>query len=430
MTRKRSKSGARSAVGSEIESLEHKAVLLDALPGCVFLIGPDHTVLDVNAAVEAMVEDTSLNVIGQPLESVMRKLVDGDGEPLDVDGPIDRCVATQEAQLLEAWLKPSAQDVAQDQSESKSVTVTVLPVSSPGHTDKAAVVVDGDAVRQPYALRDAVLSMVSHELRTPLLHIKGFVSTLLESDIQWDEETRLDFLHTIDREADRLTSMVNDLMEITRMGSVDLPLHLEDTDPYLLSYAAIDSASLFVSKHRVLVDVAEDMPKIRMDVLRVMGVLANLLQNASKYSEPGSKIVIDAELGDTEITFSVTDEGSGVPTDSQESIFNMFFRGENAVKSSSGSGLGLAVCKSVIDAHGGRIWVESEAGEGSIFKFTIPLKLGRRRVAQRAAGREAERSLRNGKTGSSKVASAKKSKEKSPAAADGNRRKGKVAITP
>ena len=99
--------------------------------------------------------------------------------------------------------------------------------------------------------------MVSHELRTPLLHIKGFVSTLLESDIEWDEETRLDFLHTIDREADRLTAMVSDLMEITRMGSADLPLHLEKSDPYLLAYSALDSASLFIRKHRVIVEVPE-----------------------------------------------------------------------------------------------------------------------------------------------------------------------------
>ncbi len=362
--------------------------MLDALPGCIFLISPDHTVLSVNAGVQSMLGTDASSVIGETLKSVMSPLVDGDGEPLDLDTPVDRCVATGEAELLQAWLKPGERQAEDYDADLNTIPVTVLPVTAPGHGKMASVIVGGEAVRQPYALRDAVLSMVSHELRTPLLHIKGFVSTLLESDIQWDEETRLDFLHTIDREADRLTSMVNDLMEITRMGSVDLPLHLEDADPYLLAYAAIDSASLYVSKHRVLVEIPENMPKICMDVLRVMGVLANLLQNASKYSEPGTKIVIDAESDKKTVTFSVSDEGSGVPAESHKKIFSMFFRGQNAVKASSGSGLGLAVCKSVIDAHGGRIWVESGPGGGSTFKFTIPIKQNSKTSASNLATRK------------------------------------------
>jgi two-component system sensor histidine kinase KdpD len=127
--------------------------------------------------------------------------------------------------------------------------------------------------------------MGSPELRTPLLHIKGFVSTLLESDIEWDEPTKLEFLHTIDREVDRLAATVSDLMEISRMGSGDLPLHLEYADPYLLAYAALDSSSLFAHKHRVIIDVPEHLPKIRVDVLKVTGVLVNLIENATKYSE-------------------------------------------------------------------------------------------------------------------------------------------------
>lgn len=358
----------------DLETIENKAALLDALPECVFLIGQDHKILTVNATVGTMLAADASSMKGQALRDAMSLLVDSDGHPLDIEASVDRCLAHGEAELLDAWLKPGAGSTATLDTELNKISVTIMQISSGDHSDKVAMVVSGKAVRQPYALRDAVLSMVSHELRTPLLHIKGFVSTLLESDIQWDEETRLDFLHTIDREADRLTFMVNDLMEITRMGSVDLPLHLEDADPYLLAYAAFDSASMFVRKHRVLVEIPENLPKINIDVLRVMGVLTNLIQNASKYSEAGSRIVIDAETDDSAVTFSVTDEGAGIPEHTRDRIFNMFFRGEDVSKQSPGSGLGLAVCKSVVDAHGGKIWVESEIGVGSTFKFTIPFK--------------------------------------------------------
>lgn len=371
MDRRQSSTGNESV--ADLESIENKAVLLDALPHCVFLIGPDHTILTVNSTVDALLGDAAPDIVGKSLRSAMAPLEDAEGESLDVDTPVDRCLVSGEAELLDAWLRPDDRNSASSDKELNKITVTVLPISTQDADDRVAVMVGGDAVRQSYSLRDAVLSMVSHELRTPLLHIKGFVSTLLESDIQWDEETRLDFLHTIDREADRLTSMVNDLMEITRMGSVDLPLHREDADPYLLAYAAIDSASPFIRKHRVLVEIPEKLPKINIDVLRVMGVLANLLQNASKYSEDGSKIVIDAETDDSYVTFSVTDEGVGISEDMGHRIFNMFYRGEDAAKRSPGSGLGLAVCRSVVGAHGGRIWVESEIGKGATFKFTIPL---------------------------------------------------------
>lgn len=375
MARERSKDKAAPAEG--LETIENKAALLDALPECVFLVGEGHVVLSVNSTGEDMLGRSFSEIVGLPLKSAISMLADGDGHALDVETSVDRCMASGEAELLEGVLRPGDRNAASPDKELSKAYVTVMPVSSGDETKQVGVVISGRAVRHSYALRDAVLSMVSHELRTPLLHIKGFVSTLLESDIQWDEETRLDFLHTIDREADRLTSMVNDLMEITRMGSVDLPLHLEDADPYLLAYAAVDSASPFLRKHRVLVEIPENLPKINIDVLRVMGVLANLLQNSSKYSEDGSTIVIDAETDDSVVTFSVSDDGPGIAEKDREGIFKMFYRGDSTKKQFPGSGLGLAVCKSVIDAHGGRIWVEGAAGGGATFKFTIPFKPSR-----------------------------------------------------
>ncbi len=399
--------------------------MLDALPHCVFLVGPDRTVLGVNAAADTLLGSSARNVIGKPLHEVMSSLAGSDGEQVDLNGAIDRCTATGEAQLLDGWLRRSESQSAAQTGELDKVTVTILPAGSGKGQEQVALIIDGESVRPPYGLRDAVLSMVSHELRTPLLHIKGFVSTLLESDIQWDEETRLDFLRTIDREADRLTAMVSDLMEITRMGSVDLPLHLEDADPYLLAHAALDSASPFIRKHRVVVEIPEDLPKVTMDVLRVTGVLVNLIQNSSKYSEEGTTIVIGARSDGAAVTFSVGDEGAGIPPEVQDRIFSMFYRGEQTDQSSPGTGLGLAVCKAVVDAHGGRIWVESEVGAGSTFKFTIPYRLPGGRTAKAVRRKKAAKKARS--VSSVKRASAGKRKTSGTASKRSGRAKVAVA---
>ncbi len=367
------------------KSTEDKANLLDSLPDCMLMVDSDHRILTANAAAISTLELNAANVTHSLLITAISKLTDSEGVQLDLDEPVDRVLSTGEAELLDAWLECDISGLPGSESELRRVSVTVLPVpGQEGKAERVAIAIGGEAIRQPYRLRDAVLSMVSHELRTPLLHIKGFVSTLLESDIQWDEETRLDFLRTIDREADRLTSMVSDLMEITRMGSGELPLHREYADPYLLSYGAIDSASPFIRKHRVIVDIPENLPKINVDVLRVTGVLVNLLENASKYSEDGSRIVIDAFADENVLTFSVSDQGSGVPENALNKVFSMFYRGQHQGRRSTGTGLGLAVCKSVVDAHRGKIWAESEKDVGSTFYFTIPLDQPRQRSSKKS----------------------------------------------
>ncbi len=389
------------SVATDPKTIGQKAKLLDALPECIFLVAEDHTILAVNATAEGMMGTDLKQVIGGSLSSAMLPMLDGDRVPMDIDSSADRVMASGEAELLDAWFRWEESGESGEEELCK-VAVTVLPMPS---SQGVAIVVSGDAVRRPYGLRDAVLSMVSHELRTPLLHIKGFVSTLLESDIEWDEETRLDFLHTIDREADRLTSMVSDLMEITRMGSGDLPLHLEDADPYLLAYAALDEASPFINKHRVIVDVREDLPRINIDVLRITGVLVNLLENASKYAEDGTTVTIAAAANASDVTFSVSDEGNGIPQEIRSKLFSLFYRGEPGGERSSGTGLGLAVCKSVVAAHKGKIWVESEPGKGSTFTFSIPLKAARARkprVSARSKKSNAKRALNGAETARSK----------------------------
>ncbi|MCD6289968.1 MAG: GAF domain-containing protein, partial [Anaerolineae bacterium] len=221
-------------------------------------------------------------------------------------------------------------------------------------------------------LKSAFLSTISHELRTPLAVIKGFVSTLLQNDVQWEPEMRQEFLATIEREADHLTGLIEQLLDMSRLEAGVLavdqrPCRLQDV------YANVaDRLQLLARDHRLRVDFPDDLPLVHADLHRVGQVLSNLVENAAKYSPAGSEIVIRAVRADGQVLVSVTDQGEGIAPEFHERIFERFFRVQDE-PSRSGTGLGLAICRGIVEAHGGRIWVESVPEEGSTFSFTLPI---------------------------------------------------------
>jgi signal transduction histidine kinase len=368
----------KTASGTE----QAQQTLLNSLPHALLLLDADNRIVAVNDRAAGVLMRRSDAIVGKPVASVLRLSGIGSRSRIDLSPVLQSVRSGAQPEVVEkCFLSAKGVD--------REVTISLLPASG-GAPDSAGVtlVIDDSSTSLPTVqMRDAVLSMVSHELRTPLLHIKGFVSSLLESDIQWDEETRMDFLHTIDREADRLTAMVSDLMEISRMGSGELPLHIESADLYQLSYAAVDEASPFLRRHRVVVNVPETLPHVNIDGLRMIGVLVNLIENATKYSEEKTTITLDAEERGKDVVFSVSDQGPGIPEHLRDNIFEMFFRGQHGKGRPSGTGLGLAVCRAVVEAHHGKIWVES-SDDGSTFYFTMPLSGGRKRRAQQS-GRSA-----------------------------------------
>ncbi|MBI4339800.1 MAG: GAF domain-containing protein [Chloroflexi bacterium] len=229
-------------------------------------------------------------------------------------------------------------------------------------------------------VRDNIISLVSHELRTPLSHIKGFSSSLLQPDIQWDEETKLDFMRSIEREADRLSRLVSDLLEMSRLDSGRTMMRPEPVDAASLVLGAIERTANFLQDHIVEMDVTRNLPRLAVDPVHAERVLENLLENAAKYSPPGTQITISAQMDGAYLRLSVHDQGMGVPDQDKERIFERFVRLEQSKAfRSPGTGLGLSICKSIVEAHGGRIWVEDNPGKGSIFFLTLPLAQGRRR---------------------------------------------------
>ena len=379
----------KSRLASGGNGAEWAQRLGDSVSHGMLVVDGARVIRAVNRRMLELLGRRASSVVGKRLDEIMFVRDPVTGEPRDIEA----CVARASSAGKEFEVE---QCVLDGRTRSHNVSFTVVPGAA-GQLGDAGFSVHGRETTletESVQLRDAILSMVSHELRTPLLHIKGFVSSLLESDIQWDDETRLDFLHTIDREADRLTEMVGDRLQISRIRTGDLPLKIEPVDPYLLAHAGIDEASPFLRRHRVEVEVPEKMAKVPLDANRIIGVFVNLIENATKHSEAGSTITIRAVARETHVIFSVEDQGEGVPHEFQGEIFELFSRGpaRKGAERPPGTGLGLAVCKTAVEAHGGRIWVESEPDHGSIFSFTVPTRPARQLPGK--AGRSRARTAR------------------------------------
>lgn len=240
---------------------------------------------------------------------------------------------------------------------------------------------EATALREVDRLKDEFISVVSHELRRPLASIKGYAATLLLDDT-WDQATRRDFLQVIDEESDRLSDLVENLLDLSRLGSGMLTLSRE---PILLPKLAASACDLIASQphldgHTFTVDFPESFPTIEGDPTRVSQVLLNLVENAVKYSEPGTIVELSGraypEAGYVEVT--VRDEGVGLRPEDRMRIFDRFYRVDNTLaRKSQGTGLGLSICKGVVEAHGGTIWAES-SGTGSALRFTLPIAWGGR----------------------------------------------------
>lgn len=221
-------------------------------------------------------------------------------------------------------------------------------------------------------MKSHFVSMVSHELRTPLGLIKGYVGTLLRSDLQLDVESRHEFLTVIEEEADNLADLVGNLLDASRLEAGTLALERHPTRLQPLIKKAVRDAHERAPEYQFHLELPSELPLVNADSRRLEQVLRNLLDNAVKYSPPGSPVHIQATGGDG-ITITVRDEGVGIPTEHVERIFDRFYRVDQTdSRRGGGSGLGLAIAKGIIEGHGGRLWVESSPGNGSTFQFTLP----------------------------------------------------------
>ena len=218
-------------------------------------------------------------------------------------------------------------------------------------------------------LQEDFVSTISHELRTPLGFIKGYSTSLLRKDTSWDQETQQEFLTIIDEEADRLSLLIENVLESARLQSRTLPLRFQ---PLRLDAVIRDVVTRLRSRYKDL-DVEMEListPPIQGDGVRIAQVFDNLFTNAIKYA-PGSSIHVDLQQVQQHLLVSLADYGPGVPQESLPLIFDRFYRVRS--EKATGTGLGLYICKQIIDAHRGKIWAESTLGEGTTFFIELPI---------------------------------------------------------
>ncbi len=254
------------------------------------------------------------------------------------------------------------------------VAITYAPLFSKSGQllNVIASVRDITRYREAEEMKTNFISSVSHELRTPLALIKGYASTLRRDDVKWDADIVQESLKVIEEEADHLAAMVDDLLDATKLQSGDVILKKSQIDIPTLVKAQIKRFTPETGNRQIRMEMSDQFPVIVADEDRIKQLLTNLIANALKYSEEGDIIISGQDLGE-EIKVCVSDHGKGFDPKDVPFVFQRFYRSDSDAKSTKGTGLGLYLCKSIVLAHGGRIWIDEDYKDGARVCFTLPV---------------------------------------------------------
>lgn len=229
-----------------------------------------------------------------------------------------------------------------------------------------------EASRESERLRSALLDSITHEFRTPLTSIKAS-ATSLKSETAINEAERREFVEIIDEESDKLNRLIGEAVEMARLDANEVTLDLEPHPIQEAIEATLDRCKHAIGDHPIEVRLSENLPPATMDVIWIGKVLQHLIENAAKYSAAAEPIFISSEVRNGRLITSVADRGEGIDDLERSMIFDKFYRGQGQRHRVHGTGMGLAIVKAIVEAHGGRIEVTSQLGKGSVFSFGLPV---------------------------------------------------------
>jgi len=310
----------------------------------------------INPAAEKMFTVEQAPALGRPLVEVTQY-----HQPYDM---WQRCRATSVAQSLSFELP----------RQKLYLEGIAIPLSPLLPDSTLLLFQDLTRQRQTETIRRDFISNVSHELRTPLAGLKALTETLQGGALE-DPSAARNFLAQMETEVDALSLMVSELLELSRIESGRVPLELKPTNPLDIVSQACERLSLQAERKHLSLSIIcpSDLPMVLADAVRIQQVIVNLLHNAIKFTPEGGQVTVSAEQQGQSILFSVRDTGIGISSSDLPRIFERFYKVDRS-RASSGTGLGLAIARHLIEAHNGKIWAESELGQGSTFFFTIPLQ--------------------------------------------------------
>ena len=313
----------------------------------------------------------SLRDQGQETEDILKVLtcVRGDGRETSL-------LKFPLAEILNSAETVRAEEMVLRVPDGRSVSV--LLNATPIHSEEGAVesmvvtLQDMTPLEEQERLRVEFLAMVSHELRTPLAAVKGSATTIMDSGSTLDPAVVRQFARIIGEQADHMNALVSDLLDVARIETGMLPVGPEPADVAVLVDQARSDFKSAGGRNNLTIDIEPDLPLVMADRRRIVQVLSNLLSNAARHSPESSVIRVKAVRDSVHVAFSVSDEGRGIPAESMADLFRKFSATQSEDQGGD-TGLGLAICKGIVEAHGGRIWAESDGpGAGACFTFTLP----------------------------------------------------------
>lgn len=223
-------------------------------------------------------------------------------------------------------------------------------------------------------IKTKFLAMISHELRTPLTSIIGFTTTLLAKDVSWDSAEKVDFIQIIQQEANRLQELIDHLLDLSRLEAGRMAITLSPHSLDDIIQDALPQLHTLTAGRVLTIQVPDDLPQIQVDAKRIAQVLVNLVRNAATYSPEGTEIQISVGMRRGVVQVNVSDQGPGIQPSEHKKVFKAFRRGANTQEGvTQGAGLGLAICKGLIEGHQGHIWIKKKTTPGATISFTLPI---------------------------------------------------------
>jgi PAS domain S-box-containing protein len=372
--RERTEELAAALRNQKIEADKTRAIVEGIADG-VMVFDANHKVIMVNPTAERMLNLPVPIVLGRDMRDLIQ----------EADEAFDREAALTVLTVLSALVssrerletgEPLTQTQFQIGESTITASFTPVALTDEGPFNVVAVFRDTTKEAEIDRMKSEFLSMAAHELRAPMTSIKGYSDMLLLGLAGEYDERQKQFLNTIKANVDRVLEMVKEFSEISRLetGALKLdikPLHIDD----LVSEVVVSlRPQIEAKKINLSVEVPPDLPEVWGDRTRIIQILTNLVTNAYKYTPERGRITIGAHWVDDSVQVDVTDTGIGIAPQDQEKLFTRFFRADHPeVRRVAGTGLGLSIAKSIVEMHGGRIWVKSQLGEGSTFSFTLSL---------------------------------------------------------
>jgi signal transduction histidine kinase len=343
--------------------------LLDSAADGILILNPARRIVRCNPAFVRMVGLPLHTIQNQPHEEIIRWIQPPQG-------------LTLEQAEAGGWpLTPHAQlyvegDLKREALPPLPIAITYAPLLGPDETliNIIATVRDITRFRQAEELKSTFISIVSHELKTPVALIKGYVSTLRREDASWDPEIIADSLQVIEEEADRLTSLIENLLDASRLQAGGIILKRTDVNLPEMARRLATRFQTQSDQHKITVDFTDPFPVVLANEERIEQVLSNLISNALKYA-PSGDIRVGGRVHPDYVILCVSDQGPGIAPGDIPYIFDRFYRSPETARQTKGAGLGLYLARAIIEAHGGRIWIDTNQNKGAQICFSLPLNI-------------------------------------------------------